>query len=376
MPLAKAQTIDLSSQATPRTQTFTITAYYSPLPGQKRYLRGSLQGDLRLNGNGTNGADGTEVYPGMIAAPKSYAFGTKMYIEGIGTVAVHDRGGAIKASGESRAFDRLDIWMGKGDEGLTRALNWGKRNVTVKVYGIDDSMKENVDFSSFRGSANTFASQVDRIFLNDLSYGDQNDQVKTLQESLKKLNYYNEEINGKFDDVTREAVIKFQIDTAIIDERDDFGTGFLGPQTRNKLEKALNGDFTKVAENKTTSIIPTVKAAPLRADDKGQNSIIAFANSDLKLGDSGPAVTQLQNELRNFNLFALEQTGYYGEMTQHAVFKFQQSTGLVGDINSTGAGNFGTKTRAKMTELIKKRLKNDKLIAETTAKAKFVAVNQ
>ena len=37
-----------------------------------------------------------------------------MQIPGIGFVAVHDRGGAIKNN-------RLDIWMGEGEEGLSRA---------------------------------------------------------------------------------------------------------------------------------------------------------------------------------------------------------------------------------------------------------------
>lgn len=102
-----------------RVQTFTITAYYSPLPCQEYYVTGSYEGDKRLNGNGTHGADGTPVYPGMIAAPKSYAFGTKLHVPGVGNVAVHDRGGAIVTSGsQGQAYDRLDIWMGYGDKGL------------------------------------------------------------------------------------------------------------------------------------------------------------------------------------------------------------------------------------------------------------------
>ena len=36
-----------------------VTAYYSPLPNQSFYIRGSLAADKRLNGRGTNGADGT-----------------------------------------------------------------------------------------------------------------------------------------------------------------------------------------------------------------------------------------------------------------------------------------------------------------------------
>lgn len=35
-------------------RTFVVTAYYSPLPNQEKYLRGSYEADIRLNGNGTH----------------------------------------------------------------------------------------------------------------------------------------------------------------------------------------------------------------------------------------------------------------------------------------------------------------------------------
>jgi hypothetical protein len=60
---------------------FIVTAYYSPLPNQSYYLKGSYEADLVLNGNGTNGASGKEVYIGMLAAPKKYPFGTKIHLE-------------------------------------------------------------------------------------------------------------------------------------------------------------------------------------------------------------------------------------------------------------------------------------------------------
>ena len=48
-----------------------------------------------LNGRGTNGASGTPVFAGMIAAPKSYDYGTQIFFEGLGLGTVADRGGAI-----------------------------------------------------------------------------------------------------------------------------------------------------------------------------------------------------------------------------------------------------------------------------------------
>ncbi|MEI6773785.1 MAG: hypothetical protein WCL18_03010 [bacterium] len=48
---------------------------------------------------------------------------------GVGEIA--DRGGAIVLSGErGQKYDRIDVWMGKGEEGLIRALTFGKKNMT------------------------------------------------------------------------------------------------------------------------------------------------------------------------------------------------------------------------------------------------------
>jgi hypothetical protein len=52
--------------------SLVATAYYSPVPGQKYYLRGDYEREVILNGRGTHGASGKPVFEGMIAAPKDY----------------------------------------------------------------------------------------------------------------------------------------------------------------------------------------------------------------------------------------------------------------------------------------------------------------
>lgn len=99
--------------ATVETKEFVVTAYYSPLPGQSFYLKGNLEAEILLNGNGTNGASGKPVFAGMIAAPKTYDFGTRIDFQGLGVGIVEDRGGAIVKAGErGYTSDRIDIWMG------------------------------------------------------------------------------------------------------------------------------------------------------------------------------------------------------------------------------------------------------------------------
>src|SRR3989338_1176501 len=129
----------LFQKGEPFAQDITITAYYSPLPDQCCYVRGSFAADIELNGKGTHSADGTAVYAGMAAAPPTYPFRTRIELPGIGTVTVHDRGGAIQ---EWKDSHRIDIWVGSGEEGLARALAFGVRRVRATVYPVTAQRSE------------------------------------------------------------------------------------------------------------------------------------------------------------------------------------------------------------------------------------------
>ena len=241
---------DIFDGEVPYTKTFKISAYYSPLPCQEKYTTGSYEGDIRLNGSGVNSADGTPVYPGMIAAPRTYSYGTKMDIPGVGIVAVHDRGGAIVPANNGRgAYDRLDIWMGYGDKGLQRALNWGKRDIDVVVYGVNNSIKEEIylpgyDISesianecSFKQvKSNPVVSQTPSTDTSKLSYtlyvGSSGYEVQKLQKELKMLSYFRTDVTGYFGPVTEHAIFKFQQSQGIVKDKESDGAGVFGPKTK------------------------------------------------------------------------------------------------------------------------------------------------
>lgn len=288
----------------PYTKTFTISAYYSPLPCQSRYTTGSYEGDIRLNGNGVHGADGTDVYPGMIAAPRSYAFGTKMDIPSIGIVAVHDRGGAIVASNAPGYYDRLDVWMGYGDKGLKRALNWGKRTVEVVVYGVNDSVSEQITLDGYS-----------------------------------------------------------------VEETDRNQCGNSAPEPTVEVAEATEvTDAPVVTESVEVKIAPKAVEIVSVPEISTVASVSVDLTSDLKLGDSGASVRHLQSELKRLNFYRGEITGYYGDLTEHAVFKFQQSQRLVIERSSAFAGKFGPKTRDRMNEIVASRNYSSAMVAEATTK--------
>ncbi|MFH1728828.1 MAG: 3D domain-containing protein [Pseudomonadota bacterium] len=105
-----------------------ITAYYSPLPGQKKYLHGSYEEEIRINGEGQLCADNmTPPHFGVGAGPSEYPYGTKIFIANHGMITIKDRGSAIRGS-------HFDIWLGRGDGGRKNAQEWGARRLRCYVF--------------------------------------------------------------------------------------------------------------------------------------------------------------------------------------------------------------------------------------------------
>lgn len=378
------------------TKTFTISAYYSPLPCQEKYTTGTYKGDIRLNGNGTNGADGTPVYPGMVAAPKSYDFGTKMYIPGVGTVAIHDRGGAIvEHSGENGVYDRLDIWMGYGDIGLQRALNWGKRNVDVTVYGVNAAIAEEITLANYSSSEAypqecTYEEREPEIYdatehipeptvpkiedelgieLSDtlstyLQIGSQGAAVSSLQSELTQLNYYKGGITGNFDELTQHAVYKFQQSQGIIADSTELGAGVFGPKTRDRLNEIITSrNYTNIViATATKEKTPDVAIAQEPViEEVVEEPIIASAVveevTDVATVGSKYLVSemdygQVSGDVYKLQEFLLAQgyfeggltTNYFGPVTQSALITFQLDNQIITAETDKGAGRVGPST--------------------------------
>ncbi|MFA6024712.1 MAG: peptidoglycan-binding protein [Candidatus Gracilibacteria bacterium] len=339
-------------------QTFIITAYYSPLLGQQNYVTGSYEGDITLNGRGTNGADGTPVFPGMIAAPKSYPFGLKIYIPGVGTTSVNDRGGAIVTAGNrGNSYDRLDIWMGHGDEGLRAALGWGKRTVECRVYGVKPEIEAAVYFDQYLTVENiytqTFLNTLE--FPDDLYYGDSGEEITKMQQYLVDWGYLTE-TNGFYGADTAQALFEFQTDYAIVSDSEELGAGHFGPQTRRKFDDLILGGVSDemVKLQKGQSLMSKY---PHLFEEKE-----SFGTA-LTLGDSGETVTRLQEELQTLGFLRIAPTGLFGESTAHALYKFQQSQGIVTSETDSGAGYLGPQTRSALNSILASRYESKSLMA-------------
>lgn len=341
-------------------QTKTVqcitTGYYSPLPGQSFYVKGSLAADKILNGNGTNGADGTEVYQGMIAAPKNIPFGTKIDIPGVGTGTVHDRGGAIKVlENNGEPVYRFDIWFGKGEEGLLRALQWGVRKSTCQVYYDPALVDESLIFPPVQqiiknqqtpsNSPNTTRS---------LKLGMKGDDVSDLQQKLYDSGYLAAQPTGYFGAQTQQAVIDFQLQKGIISSAGGYGSGIVGPQTQKQLAQITaseNQQPQTPSENEEPSTNPN-----LANDLFSETSFVIAAG--LGKDATGDEVKKLQLLLASLNYYEGRIDGEYNYETIDAVLEFQKDHDIIQHEQDYGAGYFGTKTQQALVDTIVQIISN------------------
>jgi len=321
-----------------------VSAYYSPLPNQSFYMRGSYEADIRLNGRGTNGADGTQVYTGMLAAPRTYPFSTRIRIPGLGVGEVHDRGGAIKARA---SYDRIDVWMGYGEEGLSRALNWGMRLVEGEVYFTPHQVEPGLSFGWV--SSTLPQSTLNRLqaktminpqtFTQPITQSSSQASIQELQEALRLFGYYHGPVDGVYTGETRDAVLLFQLDEGVIASEDAVGAGIFGPKTRQALK-------TK-SENFNSKIL--IEQQRLK-DNLKALSVGLGKNAE------GDEVYRVQQMLWELGYYRGELNSQYDAMTIDAVFRFQRDNGIVQNDWDSGAGYFGKQTHQALAAAVDRRI--------------------
>ena len=188
------------------------------------------------------------------------------------------------------------------------------------------------------------AAAVSPVFNSDLAFGMENSDVKKVQELLATdPTIYPEGItSGYYGSLTKAAIIKFQLKHGVISNAADAGSGRVGPKTRAKLAEVF------------ASGIP---AAPAVA----QPSPVAVAvspvfNTALKKGVSNDDVKRLQQLLATDSEIYPEGTasGYFGNLTEKAVQRFQMKYGVVKSASDVGYGLVGPATRAKLQEVFSK----------------------
>ena len=321
-----------------------VSAYYSPLPNQSFYMRGSYAADKRLNGNGTNGADGTQVYTGLLAAPRTYPFGTRIRIPGLGVGEVHDRGGAIKARAN---YDRIDVWMGHGEEGLARALNWGMRLVEGEVYFTAYQVEPGLSFGWVSstlpsGTLNRLKAKTlinPQTFTKPITKASSQTSIKELQEALRLFGYYHGEVNGMYTDTTREAVLAFQISEGVVPHNNAVGAGYFGPKTRKALKTKSENFNSRVAKEQK------------RLQGNVSDLVVGLGKNS-----TGDDVYKLKQMLWELSYYKGNLDGDYDIQLMDAVFEFQKDNSILNSEWDRGAGYYGKKTHTALTAAVGRKI--------------------
>ena len=96
------------------------------------------------NGDGVT-ATGTVPSRGRTIAvdPRQIPYGSRVYINGTGPYIAEDTGGAIRGK-------RLDIYFGDGAEAYREAIEWGRREVEVRVEGVRNENLRNLQILGTR----------------------------------------------------------------------------------------------------------------------------------------------------------------------------------------------------------------------------------
>jgi peptidoglycan hydrolase-like protein with peptidoglycan-binding domain len=318
--LAPAHVIALDA-GVPYEQEFILTAYYSPLPDQCCYVKGSYEADKILNGEGIAGADGTPVYPGMLAAPPAYKFGTRIVLPGLGTMTVHDRGGAIQ---EWDNAHRLDVWAGYGEEGLARALAFGIQEIRGMVYPLGTEQPNEAfaleTLPAPEARLKPFMVAEAGLLNMHPKFGSRGLSVTLLQEQLKMLGYFEHEITGLYGDVTQQSLEAFIKDMGIDEPSDS-----LTQETAAYLTAAVQL--------------------------KDSTSPVTFIGKESSPSD----IMKAQRMLRYLGFYKGRTNGEYSETLFKAILAYQQAQKLVGDAASPGAGRIGPMTKGVIDKQFRHR---------------------
>jgi peptidoglycan hydrolase-like protein with peptidoglycan-binding domain len=359
---------------------YLVSAYYSPLEGQDFYLHGSYSDEVKMNGAGKTTASGQPVRIGAIAAPREMPYNTRVHIKQNLTIrgkaydfdfhgTILDRGGAIHSAAK---LPRLDIYMGKWQEWLCRAINFGVQTVYVE-FDNNASIPDTSSFDSMPGNCSNpnnetvpLASGIKKAFdpfTMPIGSGSTVEDIKAVQKLLARVNAYTGDINGLYNEALTDAVFRFQQTNWIVKDKTDDGAGTYGPKTRAMLKALLSGELNKTtnttAVNTTTTstTVDTPSTTTTSTTNTSTNTSDTNTTSDTA-NDLTPEqstnelgnVRELQEQLKDLGFFKYDIDGIYNKRLVDSLYNFQLAKKIVTGEEDPGAGYYGPVTKSAIAE--------------------------
>ena len=161
--------------------------------------------------------------------------------------------------------------------------------------------------------------------------GDQGERVRNIQESLRRLGYFEGKADGDFGDYTENAVKEFQRMNKLTPD------GIVGPSTLAKLGSSSAATAgPKVTPSPKPTATPKRTATPkptkrVTATPKHTATPKISSNTYLTHGSTGDKVKQMQNRLISLGYLAGSATGRVDNITEQAILAFQKRNNLDDD---------------------------------------------
>ena len=261
--------------------------------------------------------------------------------------------------------------MGKGQEGLCRAINFGVQTVYVEF----DNDVTLPDTNSFEGisadckNPNTetvpLASGTKKTFdpfTMPIGTGSDIEDLKTVQKLLTRVGAYTGAINGVFNEALTDAIFRFQKANGIVKEKTDDGAGTYGPKTRAMLKALLSGELNKTNNNNVINNTATT-GTTTNTDTSTPTTNLEPSQTTSEIGD----IRELQIKLKDLGYFKYEIDGIYNKRLVDALYAFQLEKKIVTGEEDPGAGYYGPVTKSTLAESYKSYEERKEQIASLEA---------
>ena len=197
---------------------------------------------------------------------------------------------------------------GLSADGIAGAKTLAK--IEEKVNGTSSSSSSGSSSSSSSSSSNAAANSSNGL----LKYGVRSDAVRTLQQNLKTLGYYDGSVTGNFGRLTKEAVYNFKKANGLSAD------GVAGAKT---LGNSSSGNSSSSGSSNSSG--------SSSSNNSSDSSTLLNTSVMLQQGSSSSEVLKLQNMLASLGFYTGNKTGNFGALTADAVMAYQKSKGLTAD---------------------------------------------
>lgn len=208
---------------------------------------------------------------------------------------------------------------GLSADGIAGAKTLAK--IEEKVNGTSSSSSSG---SSSSSSGNAAANSSNGL----LKYGVRSDAVRTLQQNLKTLGYYDGSVTGNFGRLTKEAVYNFQKANGLSAD------GVAGAKTLSSISGKLSGNGSSSGSSSagnSSNNNNNSSSGSSSSNNNSDSSTLLNTSVMLQQGSSSSEVLKLQNMLASLGFYTGNKTGNFGALTADAVMAYQKSKGLTAD---------------------------------------------